>query len=71
MDYAYFDRSYRLRMNRGQVRVDRAAYTGLGAGMITAAATGSRFGVLGGGATGLIAGTLAGAVYNMAMSKKS
>ncbi|KAF6023955.1 hypothetical protein EB796_017740 [Bugula neritina] len=62
MDYEYFDRAYRLRHNRGQVRVDRASIIVSGVGVATAVAQGSS--VLGGGALGLAAGTLLGAVYN-------
>lgn len=76
MDYAYFDRAYRLRHNRNQVRVDRSAYCGLGVGAMAATmasgAVGGAVGVAAGGAAvGLASGTLLGALYNVTQSNKS
>lgn len=67
MDYAYYDRSYRLRHNKNQVRVDRAAYSGLGIGTVAAVAMAAN--PLTGAAVGLASGTAAGGVYNMMISK--
>ena len=71
MNYAYYDRSYRLRHNKTQVRVDRAAYAGFDVGLIGSLVTGAGVSPLHASAAGLAAGTILGALYNMAASEKS
>ncbi|XP_067928392.1 uncharacterized protein [Watersipora subatra] len=66
MEYAFYDRSYRLRHNRTQVRVDTTSYIGLSAGVLAGAVSSAAYGPLQLGATGLVAGTLAASVYNYA-----
>lgn len=63
--YKVWDRCYRLRYNRGQVRVDRASLIGAmtGAAAGTATASGAMFG----GLVGMSTGILAMAVYNNAI----
>lgn len=62
MGYAFYDRSYRLRNNRDQVRVDRISLASFAAASGAAVMTGGN--VLGSGALGLIGGCLLGAIYN-------
>lgn len=69
LEYAYYDRSYRLRHNRNQVRVDRLAYVGSIAGLAVAPAAG--YYMLGGACLGLAAGTVTGGVYNAVLAKTS
>ena len=61
-DWGYYDRSYRIRKNRGQIRVDQASILGsaLGAGGAVAMGGAASSGMV----IGLVGGTLLAAVYN-------
>jgi len=65
---AIYDRCYRLRNNRGQVRVDRASVVGLvgGSGLSIAL----KKCPVTGGLLGMTAGVIGMAVYNNSLSKK-
>ncbi|KAL4233591.1 hypothetical protein ACF0H5_008272 [Mactra antiquata] len=66
--YKTWDRCYRLRYNRDQVRVDRASVVGslTGAAVGSATASGAMFG----GLVGLSTSIIAMAIYNNAILKK-
>lgn len=67
MEYAYYDRSYRLRNNTMQLNMDRTAAVGFVAGAATAAAKSTS--VIGGGALGMSAGAFSGIVLHIMRSK--
>lgn len=68
-EYKIWDRCYRLRHNRGQVRVDQGSIVGAVGGAGICAATGS--GALFGGLVGMSSGIIAMAIYNNAFVKKN
>lgn len=65
--YKIWDRCYRLRYNRNQVRVDQASFIGAAGGAAVSVATGS--GALFGGLVGMSAGILGAAFYNNGIKK--
>ena len=64
---AIWDRCYRLRMHRGQVRVDRMVTWAAIGGSAAAAYLGS--GIVNGGVVGIFVGTISMALYNMIIMK--
>lgn len=66
-DDGFYDRCYRLRKNRNQVRVDRGTYLGTIAG--AAGALGMGAPVSSGAVVGLVAGTILGGLYNTGKDK--
>ena len=66
-DEGYFDRAYRLRKNRNQVRVDRGSYLGALAGV--AGAFGMGASLSSGAVVGMVGGTILAGVYNMDKDK--
>ncbi|XP_053407349.1 uncharacterized protein LOC123547954 [Mercenaria mercenaria] len=62
--YKIWDRCYRLRYNRGQVRVDQASIVGAATGAAVAYGTASAGGAMFGGLVGMSTGILLAAVYN-------
>lgn len=66
--YKVWDRCYRLRNNRGQVRVDQASILGAAGGAAVGAVSGG--GALFGGLLGMVSGVLGAAIYNGAADKK-
>ena len=68
-EVGYYDRSYRLRCNRNQVRVDRMSYLGAAAGAGTMAYMGGS--PVNGIILGLSAGCLLGAFYNTTCGEKT
>ncbi|XP_052810810.1 uncharacterized protein LOC128238694 [Mya arenaria] len=67
-EYKVWDRCYRLRHNRGQVRVDQACTVTTLGGAAIGAATGG--GVWFGGLMGMTAGLLGAAIYNGKLAAK-
>ena len=67
MDYAYYDRAYRIRNNRGQVVVDRCCCIGWTIGMAVGAVNGA--GILRAGAAGIALGTISGGFYNNVLNR--
>ncbi|CAC5425511.1 unnamed protein product [Mytilus coruscus] len=67
-EYKIWDRCYRLRHNRGQVRVDQGSIVGAVGGAGIGAATGS---ALFGGLVGMSSGIIAMAIYNNVIVKKN
>ena len=63
----FYDRAYRLRKNRNQVRVDRGTYLGTAAGI--AGALGMGASVSSGAVVGMVAGTVLGGLYNIGKDK--
>lgn len=63
-----FDRDYRLRHNRGQVRVDQGSLLGALTG--AALTTGAGYGPAVGGMVGLASGVVAMAAYNSSVNTK-
>ena len=63
----FYDRAYRLRKNRNQVRVDRGTYLGTVAGI--AGALGMGASVSSGAVIGMVAGTVLGGLYNTGKDK--
>jgi len=68
MDYAYYDRAYRIRNNLNQVRVDRAALLGTTAWTVAGAATGAN--ILGYAAFGMGSSTALQGILNNTVLKK-
>lgn len=68
MEYAYFDRSYRLRNNSFQLLMDRTSVIGFMAGAATAAA--KKTSVVRGGALGMSVGAFSGIVMHMILNSK-
>ena len=66
-DSGFYDRAYRLRKNRNQVRVDRGTYLGTAAGI--AGALGMGASVSSGAVVGMVAGTVLGGLYNTGKDK--
>lgn len=62
--YKIWDRCYRLRYNRNQVRVDQASIVGAATGAAIAYGTASTGGAMFGGLVGMSAGIILAAVYN-------
>ena len=58
----YYDRAYRLRKNRNQVRVDRGSYLGALAGVGGALGMGAS--VSSGAVVGMVGGTILAGIYN-------
>lgn len=58
----FYDRAYRLRKNRNQVRIDRGTYLGTMAGV--AGALGMGASISSGAVVGMVAGTVLGGLYN-------
>lgn len=67
-DEGLYDRCYRLRYNRNQVRTDRFAYLGTIGGAAGALAMGGPLTT--GVVMGLVSGTILGGVYNTATAEK-
>ena len=67
MDYAYYDRSYRLRHNRMNILMDQTSALGLVAGAAAAASKGTS--VLGGGAVGVGIGFFSGIALHIARKR--
>lgn len=67
-DDGLFDRCYRLRYNRNQVRVDRLSYLGAVGGAAGALYLGSA--LSSGAVVGLVGGTLLGTIYNSTIGEK-
>jgi len=68
MDYAYYDRSYRIRNNRGQVVTDRFSCIGQTIGITVGVVKG--VGILRGSAAGIALGTISGGIYNNVLKSK-
>lgn len=66
-DYKVWDRCYRLRHNRGQLRVDQLSLISTVGGVSVGAATGS--GTIFGGLVGMTSGILVAAFYNNVIKK--
>jgi hypothetical protein len=67
-DDGIYDRCYRLRYNRNQVRTDRLSYLGAIGGAAGAFAMGSP--ISSGAVVGLVGGTLLSAVYNSTIGER-
>jgi len=67
-DDGLFDRCYRLRYNRNQVRTDRFAYLGAAGGTVGVLAMGGPLST--GVVMGFLGGTILGGVYNTATQEK-
>ena len=65
-----YDRCFRLRHNRGQVRVDQLSIAG-GVGGIASALLMGQAAVASSGAVGMVLGVLTGGFYNNVIAKKS
>ena len=63
----FYDRAYRLRKNRNQVRVDRGTYVGTIAGVAGALGMGAP--ISSGAVVGMVAGTVLGGLYNSGKDK--
>ncbi len=66
-DEGFYDRAYRLRKNRNQVRVDRGSYLGTLAGIGGAVGMGAS--LSSGAVVGLVGGTLIASFYNSTQDK--
>lgn len=66
--YKTWDRCYRLRHNKNQVRVDQASVVGAVTGAAAGAGVGG--GALFGGLTGMVMGIFTAAIYNSVVVKK-
>lgn len=68
--YKIWDRCYRLRYNRNQVRVDQMSVVGGAAGTAIGVASGACNGAMLGGVTGMVSGVLLAAIYNSTAASK-